>query len=253
MRRVAFFGILLLFFGRNAVAGWYQATNYIGKIGTYPIHFSLQEYDFGSGLTFQGSYYYDKNIIPIPIYGKRDGSGRIELCEIHDETEFDRIIVQGSRSGFDTSSCQFKLSADENGAQGTWGSGGKSYDVSLQRTAVLDDKTGAGLTKGNIEIPFWGQTKNHAFIGVYEGTESGVMFKTIKVIDKRTRGVIQEFNPQERDCSFGFIMTPIYMNIQSYKSKAERIILNCHGPKDGDAVFYVFDRKSKQFVFSPMR
>lgn len=72
-----------------------------------------------------------------------------------------------------------------------------------------------------------------------------MIFKTIKVVDKRTRAVTQKFNPQDHDCSFGFFMAPIYMNVESYESKVEQIILNCHGPKDGDIAFYVFNQRSK--------
>lgn len=76
MRRgiIAAVGCLLLL-SQKAFAGWYQVENYEGSIGPNPIHLSLQRYDgFGSGITVNGSYFYDARQIPIAIYGKADGT-----------------------------------------------------------------------------------------------------------------------------------------------------------------------------------
>lgn len=241
-----FFSVLLLLLTRNSVAGGYQVENYIGHVGNYPIHMSIQKYAFGSGLTIEGSYYYDKKMIPIPLYGKYNGQNSISLCEIHNETDFQKVIIHGSKLGFETASCPFQLTFTEDYATGKWVSNKNTYDVKLKRTGILSN-TKFWSIKGNVEIPFWGQTKNHMFIGVYENT--GI--NKVKVINKSTRQTIQEFNPQENDCSFGFFMTSIYMNIEN--SIPNTVMLNCYSPRDGELAFYSLDKKTGNFKFSYMK
>ncbi|TPN60374.1 hypothetical protein FJ981_02250 [Mesorhizobium sp. B1-1-4] len=72
----AFFCLLLL--SQKAVAGWYHVENYEGSIGPDPVHLSLQTYDsFGSGITVEGSYFYDAGQSPIALYGTVSGTRRI--------------------------------------------------------------------------------------------------------------------------------------------------------------------------------
>jgi hypothetical protein len=88
----------LLLLSEKAVAGWYQVENYEGPIGANPVHVSLQRYaSFGSGITVEGSYFYDAKQSPIAIYGKADGS-KLALCEIADDKEFQRVLIMGSKT-----------------------------------------------------------------------------------------------------------------------------------------------------------
>lgn len=254
MCRAIFSAVFLLLIGSKAIAGWYQVSNYVGNIGKYPIHISIQKYDsFGSGLTIKGSYYYDKIMTPIPLYGKYSGQDSVEICEIHNDDEFEKIIIKGSKSPINTKSCQFKLTLNESGAHGTWANGAASYEVSLHLIGAFSD-TKTGFIKGTVEIPYWGQSQNHMFIGVYEDTGSGISINRIKVVNKIRKAVIQELNPQKHDCLFGFFMTPIYMNVESYKLKNyEQIVLNCYEPRNGGLAYYLFDKASNSFRFSEMK
>lgn len=246
-----FFAALQLLLTPSAFGGWYQVENYVGHIGSYPVHVSIQEYDFGSGLTVEGSYYYDKHMTAIPIYGKYDKKLKsISLCEIHNDMDFQNIIVRGSETGFETANCPFQLIQTKDSMTGKWVSNGLDYDVLLQRVGSLSN-TESGVIMGDVEIPFWGQTKNYMFVGIYESTGKGISINKVRVINKLTKQVVQEFDPQKHDCSFGFFMTPIYMNIEN--AMADEIMLNCYGPRSGTLAYYGLDKKNGQFKFLYMR
>jgi hypothetical protein len=244
----SFFISLLLLTSYVHGASSYQVKNYRGHIGKYPIHISLQHYkSFGSGLEFKGSYYYDKQLKPIPLYGKYNKDGNVELCETHDAADFSSVFVQGTKEQINTDSCQFLLTFSASGAVGEWRNSNKKLTVNLQMTGNLDNKNNGHL-HGIMEIPFWGQTQKHSFIGVYESSTSGIKINRIKVMDKQSKKVFQEFNPQE-NCDFGFLMTPIYMNIDGfYSMNGEQVILNCASSQGGDFVIYSFDNKQKKFT-----
>jgi hypothetical protein len=158
--------IILLLVAAKANADGSRVTNYVGQIGPYPVHLSIQTNDFGSGLEVHGSYYYDKHRSPIPLYGKLIGNSA-SLCEIHSDDEIDKILVRGSKSGFDTTKCPLRLVFSNDEATGQWTDHRGSFDVKLKRVGSLDYSE-LGRIDGVVEIPFWGQTKNYMFIGVYK-------------------------------------------------------------------------------------
>jgi hypothetical protein len=238
---------LSLFLTGNAFAGWYQVTNYVGYIGKYPVHLSVQKHEFGSGLSAEGSYYYDKHMEPIPLYGKYTSEGRLSLCEIHSDADFQRIIYHGSSVGFETDACPFQLTINENSAIGQWRDADHVLDVTLKVVGSLSDVGPHASVVGTVEIPFWGKTMRHSFLGVYETADGGIIFKKIKIIRKSTGHVVQELTLQDQDCALGFYMTPIYENIarQYHESPTEAITLNCAGPRQPDFGFLVADRRGK--------
>ena len=252
---LTFFTILLPPVAMKANAGWYRVTNYVGQIGPYPVHLSIQTNDFGSGLEVHGSYYYDKHRSPIPLYGKLIGNSA-SLCEIHSDDEIDKILVKGSKSGFDTTKCPLRLVFSNDEATGQWTDHRGSFDVKLKRVGSLDD-TKTGRIDGVVEIPFWGQTKNYMFIGVYQAdgaAVAGITINDVRVVNKKTGAIIQDFDVQHLDCTFGFLMTPIYMNIESVNSeKDEQILLNCYGMRYRTVIYYSLNKKTGTFEFSPKR
>src|SRR5690606_23743830 len=111
MRKNLMVPIVLMLLSGQAAAGWYHVENYQGLLGPHPIHLSLQTYSqFGSGITVEGSYFYDAKQSPITLYGKMNGT-KLELCEISDKATFDRIIVMGSKTPVDTAGCSFSLTS----------------------------------------------------------------------------------------------------------------------------------------------
>ena len=242
---VVLFGVLLSW-TIVAHAGWYVVDSYEGHIGPYPVHLSLQKEDFGSGLNMEGSYYYDSHHAPIPLYGKMVGT-TIEVCEVHNASEYEKYLVQGSRHGFATGGCAFKLTSGDNILRGTWQDPTHRYDVSLTRTASLDDTASPGTTKGDVRVPFWGQTSTHSFVGLYQGTADGLAIHRIEVINKKTGKVDQIIDPQLYGCQFGFFTTPIYMNLES-ETDASSIRLNCYSKGQYDnTVEYRFDRANHSY------
>lgn len=242
-----FFSLLLLTSYVNG-AGWYKVKNYSGYIDKYPIHISLQHYkDFGSGLQFVGSYYYDSQLKPIPLYGRYNKDGNVELCEIHANVDFNSVFVQGTKEKIDTDSCQFLLTLSASGAIGEWRNKNIKLAINLKMIGNIGDANDVRIS-GIAEIPFWGQTQRHSFIGVYESSASGIEINKIKVLDKLFKKIVYTFDPQEI-CEFGFIMTPIYMNVDGfYSTNAEQVILNCENPQGGDFVVYTIDNNKKESI-----
>lgn len=239
--------LLLLLLSGKAAAGWYHVENYQGSIGPHPIHLSLQTYDFGSGITVEGSYFYDSRQSPIALYGKISG-GRIALCEISDEKEFQRIFVIGSKTPVDTTGCALTLDVTDSGAAGNWSKGTETYPVSLKRIAGLDD-TGEGKIDGAVEIPFWAQTATDRFAGVYKNTSAGICMTKMQVIKKLGGKVAQEVIFRDDDvCSAGMLMTPIYMNVEKWIEHGKDVIsVNFRGGGAGTTIDYVFDPTTKKY------
>jgi len=228
----------------NATESGYTINNYQGRIGNNPVHLSIQNYAFGPSSNIEGSYYYDKYRSPIALYGKRTATS-IELCEVNNDKEYDEHLLEGKK--YDSSTCPLKLT--DNGAvlQGNWQNKKHTLPVSLTRTDSLTQQAFSGEAPTSIEIPFWGQTALHSFIGVYQKTEKGVSIDKVKVLNKKTGNIDQIIDPQSHDCDFGFYMTAIYQNIEKDDDQSS-IILNCYsnGPAD-NSMFYRFDKKSQSY------
>jgi hypothetical protein len=141
-------------------------------------------------------------------------------------------------------------------ATGQWTDHRSSLDVKLKRVGSLDD-TKSGRIDGVVEIPFWGQTKNYMFIGVYKASRAavaGITIDDVRVVNKKTGAIIQDIDVQQLSCTFGFLMTPIYMNIESVNSgKDEQIGLNCGGMRFQTVVHYSLNKKTGVFEFSFQR
>lgn len=244
MRRwiMAAFGCLLL--SGNALAGWYQVKNYEGSVGPDPVHLSLQRYDgFGSGITVEGSYFYDAGQSPVALYGKADGT-KLTLCEIADDKQLDRVLVTGSKTPIDTTGCPLSLDISQGGATGTWIKGSERLPVVLRQVAGLDD-TAEGKVSGNVEIPFWTQTAAHRFTGIFTKTSAGICMTRLQIIDKMKKKTVQSIRFDDADCNAGMLMTPIYMNVE--KEDEEIISVNFRGGGAGYAVQYGFSPKTGKY------
>lgn len=237
----------LLLLTEKAVAGWYQVENYEGSIGPNPVHLSLQRYaSFGSGITVEGSYFYDAKQSPIAIYGKADGS-KLALCEIADDKEFQRILVMGSKTPVDITGCPLSLDLGESGATGIWSKGADKFPVTLKKVASLDN-TGEGKIAGTVEIPFWAETATDRFAGVYTKVGAGICMTKMQVINKKKNKVVQEIGFDDEDCNAGMSTTPIYMNVEKWVERGKNIIsVNFGGGKFAGANDYVLNPKTRKY------
>ncbi|WP_223533266.1 hypothetical protein [Pseudomonas sp. GL-RE-20] len=246
--RNSLIAITLLFTSINIRADWYVIDNYKGSIGPYQIHISLQKYDdYGSGQNIRGSYYYDKHLASIPLYG-RYSSSSIELCEIHNNREYETYLNLGRNDGFNMHSCSFKLTKNGDDLVGVWQGEKKSYEVLLKHTSSFDSERKQKITTEKIEIPFWGQTPAHGFIGIYQEDENGAYINKVNIIDKTTGEIVQTFNPQLHGCDFGFFMTTIYQNIESKKERSQ-VRLNCYSTKSDIFSDYRYDSENHRYLF----
>lgn len=220
----------------------YVVTNYAGTVGKYPVHVSLQTYTFGAHVSIKGSYYYDKFRAPIALYGRETAEG-IRLCEVTRKTDFEKYLSIGEAFSLDT--CPFNLVTRELGLTGIWRNEKSRLDVRLTRTASLD-KTHITASEQSIEIPFWGQTPTHSFIGLYENSANTVSANQIKVLDKKTGQVTQVINPQTENCDFGFYMTAIYENIDAVNDST--VSFNCYSTRGDISHEYTFNKKEGKFI-----
>jgi hypothetical protein len=221
-------------------------TNYIGQIGTAPVHFSIQRYGFGPGMTAEGSYYYDKYLTPIPVYGLENDDKSLTLCEVHTQEEYEKALIHGFKDETYAIGCPLHLVLTDDGAVGEWRDSRNSFPISLTKVGSLDDTKGFQIS-GVMEIPFWGQTEKHAFIGIYQASSPEIPAIKIQVVNKNTDIFVQTLDI-DPGCTFGFFMTPIYMNLERSHFRPEEVYLNCYSPSRYDQLdYYSLDKKTRKF------
>ncbi len=242
MKRTALAIAALLLLSQSASAGWYRVQNYQGAVGPNVVQLSLQTYEFGSGITVEGSYFIEGENKPVVIYGQAFDN-RLQLCEIADEAEFESKLVQGSSTPVDTSACPIVLEIEGDKAVGFWEIGGESHAVTLREVASLDD-TDTGAIDGTVAIPFWDHTASHRFSGIYAQTNDGVIcMERLLVINRATSQVDQEIAFEDDDlCAAGTVMTQIYRNVETYgDTDAEMVSVNFADGRWGYTVDYLVD------------
>jgi hypothetical protein len=225
-----------------------QYTNYEGHIGNYPIYLSIQKDEWVSDLTVMGSYYYQRHtrrMTPIPLYGRYDKRGKLSLCEILTEeqlAEFKRKLGQK----ISTAGCAFSLAFTGNAARGYWTDGKQKLAVTLNMVGDFRFSTQPGSGgSGKFNIPYWGQTARHFFVGVYD-MRSG---PTVDVIDKHSRQIIQTLKPEDDGCIVGAFLSPIYMSAESHGPRdAGQIRLRCaDSSKSSNNRYYAFNQSIGKF------
>src|SRR5471030_236834 len=222
---------------------WYVINNYEGKIGKNPVHVSLQSYAFGGQTTVKGSYYYDKYRSPIALYGKQTATSLV-LCEVNGDKEYREHIEEGVT--YDASLCPFQLTYSGDNLQGAWQNNKSNLTVLLQPTGSLDATPLTDNTTHSIDIPFWGQTAAHSFIGVYQKNGDDISINEVKVLNKSSGKVEQVIDPQRHDCNFGFYMTAIYQNIEKIENPSQ-IALNCYSTGSDNSVMYGLNKDGQTY------
>ena len=202
-------------FSQSAFAGWYQVANYEGTIGDRTVSVSLQTYEFGSGITVEGSLVSPDGASPLALYGTAEGTS-LSLCTLATREDIDTVLIQGSTTPVDTTDCPFALARTDDGIEGTYTLDGESSAVSLRQVATLDD-TGEDRLTGTVQIPFWMQTATHRFLGTYAQTDSGICLQTLQLLNKGTGAVDQELDLSADGCNAGMVMTPIYLNVETFE------------------------------------
>lgn len=232
------FEIIFIFCGfslcgySEASESWYVVDNYTGTIGKHPVHLSIQLYNFGNDVNIEGGYYYDRHNSPIVLFGK-EKAGDIILCEISGKTDFEKYIVSGDK--YDPATCHFRITKHDKVLKGEWRNNNVKLDVSLSKVASMN-KNNITSESGEVDVPFWGQTDKHSFIGTYKQSKDGVTINEIKVLNKDDNQAVQVINPQGKNCDFGFYMTSIYQNVENFSNSS--ISLNCYSTNSDISVEY---------------
>lgn len=154
------------------------------------------------------------------------------------------MMLMGSKTPVDTTGCPFSLDVTDNGSTGTWSK--DKLPVILKKVASLDD-TSERKIEGTVEIPFWAQTATDRFAGVYAKTDAGICMTKMQVIKKRSGKVAQEIAFGD-DCTAGTLMTPIYMNVETWVDKGKDVIsVHFNSGGAGSEVDYVLNRTTGKY------
>lgn len=201
----------------SADAGWYEIKNYVGTIGRISVHLSLQTYDDADQnepdhWRVDGSYYYDVHRAPIPLQGKRQLNGEMQLCEAAEPVSFGDSPKVPSASPTHPTPCPIALKISDRGAEGEWRDGKNVLPISLQQIGALDD---TGLKNpsviGVIEIPMWYHTKNHLLLGVYQSSKyCALSMVRLRLVNIKSGKIDRDM---KFDCGAGIVATPIYANV----------------------------------------
>lgn len=226
--------LMLMLFTSSADAGWYEVKNYVGTVGSAPVHVSLQTYDSyreePAHSRVDGSYYYDAHRTPIPLQGQRQPDGRMVLCEAVQPRSNAKWPSVPKASKAHPAPCPIALKFADDSATGEWNDDKKILPIVLHQVGSLDDTRATHIIDGVVEIPMWHHTKTHLLLGIYQSAKDcPVSMLQLRLINIATGRTDREI-PFE--CSAGMIMTPIYANV--YRGpKPRQVTVGFQGGKMG--------------------
>jgi hypothetical protein len=201
----------------SAHAGWYEIRNYAGTIGNLPVHLSLQTYDDidrnePGQWKVDGSYYYDAHRVPIPLQGKRQPNGEMQLCEAAEPASFGDSPEVPAASPAHPIPCPIELKIGDKDASGEWRDGKSVLPIALRQVGSLND-TGveAPRVDGVVEIPTWHHTKDHLLLGVYRSSaDCSLSMARLRLVNIKSGKIDKEL---KFDCGTGIVATQIYTNV----------------------------------------
>jgi len=218
----------------EALAGWYEIHNYTGNIGTLPVHVSLQNYAYVSESRewrIEGSYYYDRHRIPIPLLGTVAPSGEMTLCE----AEAPNRPYDGARvphpSKAHPNSCPLALTQTAEGVGGLWDDGRHRLPVTLKQIGSLDNRHNDQLQLGGVvEIPMWFHPRGGMLVGIYtDEPDCGITMSHVRLVSVDNGSTVGEW-PLE--CGAGMLMTTVYENV-ARAAKSGQVVVEFVGGKMG--------------------
>ncbi|HKR42626.1 MAG TPA: hypothetical protein VJU59_23625 [Paraburkholderia sp.] len=227
--RTLLYAIATLLIASSAHAGWYEVRNYEGTIGNLPVHVSLQTYDYNNHddagrWRVDGSYYYDAHRIPIPLQGKRQPNGDMQLCEATEPAAFGDSPAIPAASPAHPAPCPIALKISESGAAGEWRDDKRALPIALHQVGALND---TGLEPpavvGAVQVPMWHHTKSHLLVGVYGTSKNCPLSMTaLRLINLKNGQVDRDM---KFDCGAGMVSTPIYANVYRANNPRHAIVL----------------------------
>jgi hypothetical protein len=208
---------LILLAASPAHAGWYEVQNFAGVIGTLPVHVSLQTYkeinrNEPGQWRVDGSYYYDAHRVAIPLQGKRQPNGEVQLCEAAAPVSFGESPKVPAATPKHPVVCPITLKVDGAAASGEWRDDKHVFPIALHQTGSLNDtEPGVAKIDGVVEIPIWYHTKTHLLLGVYESSKNcALSMARLRLVNIKTGQLDKEM---KFDCGAGTVSTPIYGNV----------------------------------------
>jgi hypothetical protein len=201
----------------SARAGWYEIRNYAGTIGGRPIHLSLQTYDDidrnePGQWHVDGSYYYDTYRTPIPLQGKRQPNGEMQLCEAVEPVSFAESPLVPAVSATHPVPCPISLKVSGTEASGDWRDEKSVLPIALHQVGSLVD-TGLEPPRvvGVVEIPMWHHAKDHLLLGVYQSSRScPLSMVRLRLVNIKSGQIDRNLKFR---CGTGTVATSIYANV----------------------------------------
>lgn len=214
----------MLLSASSAYAGWYEVRNYTGTIGGLPVHVSLQTYDDinrndDGRWRVEGSYYYDAHRVPIPLQGKRQPNGEMQLCEAAEPVSFGESPVVPAASPTHPVPCPIAIKVSDAEATGEWRDAKRVLPIALHQVGTLNDTDpSAPAVVGDVDIPMWHHTKSHLLLGVYQSSsDCPLSMAGLRLVNIKSGRTDREL---KFDCGAGTVATSIYANV--YRAQKPR-------------------------------
>jgi len=167
-----------------ASAGWFDVSNYEGKVSGKTVYLSIQILDGAhpegpkdSRLVI-GSFYDTVERRPKAFHGKRMADGRLQLCETQHVGDF--IIPQrDSWLRMKEKPCLIALAPQGDALKGRWGKAGEAAALTLVGTMnnVAQDRV-----TGKMDIPLWVDDDKYMYVGTWGLNKGRLMLRTLSAI-----------------------------------------------------------------------
>ncbi|MCX4136800.1 hypothetical protein M0D68_01320 [Paraburkholderia sp. SEWSISQ10-3 4] len=154
----------------------------------------------------------DTHRVPIPLQGKRQPDGEMQLCEAVEPVSFGDSSTVPAVSPSHPIACPVALKISGTEASGEWRDSKHVLPIALHQISSLDD-TGLDTPRvvGAVEIPMWHHTKDHLLLGVYQSSKDcSLSMVRLRLINIKTGQIDRDL---KFDCGTGIVATPIYANV----------------------------------------
>jgi len=199
-----------------ATAGWFDVSNYEGKVGGKSVHLSIQTLaaahpDGPEDSRFViGSFYGTAERRPKAFHGKRFADGRLQLCETRRVGDF--IIPQrDSWLRMKAEPCQIALAPQGDALNGKWGKAGEA--AAFRLVGTMNNVTQDQVT-GKMDVPLWVDDKTYMYVGTWGLHDGRLMLRALHAIGvasgKRERTATLECMEPGTICP-GLLYTEAYL------------------------------------------
>lgn len=166
----------------HASAGWFDVSNYEGKVGGKTLFLSVQTLDQAhpdgpaDSRFVVGSFYDPGERRPKAFHGKRTRDGRLLLCETQQVKAF-VIPERDSWLQMKKEPCRIALASQDERLAGTWG----AAPAAFHRVGMMNN-VGSERVTGRMQIPLWAVDTNYMYVGTWGLKHGRLMLVSLDAI-----------------------------------------------------------------------